>query len=291
MKRVGVVGLKDAWSSEALADAFGMKTDYRLIIDMDRVVMDLEKGGLFYDDLNLSELDALVLKKIGPVYKPELMDRLEMLRILSERGMPIFSDPIKTIRNLDRLSGSVTLKLGDIPVPPTVVTEDIDKAAETVERFGKAVFKPLYTSKGRGMTVIEKGSHAVEQIREYKANNDVMYIQKMLDIPEKDLGLVFLGGEYVATYARVKTNNAWNTTTHSGGKYQAHEPSKEIIDLAHRAQSLFGMDFTCVDIAETTEGPYVFEVSAFGGFRGLKEANGIDAAKIYADYVLNKIEG
>jgi tetrahydromethanopterin:alpha-L-glutamate ligase len=59
--------------------------------------------------------------------------------------------------------------------------------------------------------------------------------------------------------------------------------------MATRAQALFGMDFTTVDVAETSDGPVVFEVSAFGGFRGAKEGIGLDAAARYADYVLEQL--
>ncbi|MGB5427491.1 MAG: ATP-grasp family protein, partial [Gammaproteobacteria bacterium] len=62
-----------------------------------------------------------------------------------------------------------------------------------------------------------------------------------------------------------------------------------IIELAQRAQALFGMDFTTVDVAETNNGPIVFEVSAFGGFRGALEGIGIDAAAMYADHVLRQL--
>ncbi|MBN1234211.1 MAG: ATP-grasp family protein, partial [Candidatus Coatesbacteria bacterium] len=107
---------------------------------------------------------------------------------------------------------------------------------------------------------------------------------------EKDFGLVFLGGKYLATYARLKSEGAWNTTIESGGKYIPYKASDEMIKCAEKAQSLFNLDFTCVDIAETDEGMFVFEVSAFGGFRGLMEANGIDAANLYVDYVMEKIK-
>jgi tetrahydromethanopterin:alpha-L-glutamate ligase len=39
-------------------------------------------------------------------------------------------------------------------------------------------------------------------------------------------------------------------------------------------------------VVETREGPVVFEVSAFGGFRGLEDACGIDAAGAYADHAI-----
>jgi tetrahydromethanopterin:alpha-L-glutamate ligase len=50
------------------------------------------------------------------------------------------------------------------------------------------------------------------------------------------------------------------------------------------------MDYTTVDMAETEDGPVVFEVSAFGGFRGAKEGLGINVAELYVDYVRNKLD-
>jgi ribosomal protein S6--L-glutamate ligase len=71
----------------------------------------------------------------------------------------------------------------------------------------------------------------------------------------------------------------------------AYEASPELVDLGRRAQAPFGLDFTTVDVALTDDGPIVFEVSAFGGFRGAKEGIGIDAAALYTDHVLGKLEG
>jgi ribosomal protein S6--L-glutamate ligase len=108
-------------------------------------------------------------------------------------------------------------------------------------------------------------------------------------LPGRDLGMVFLAGEYHGSYARVAKGDAWNTTINSGGRYEAAHPSDEIIAMAHKAQALFDMDFTTVDVAETEEGPIVFEVSAFGGFRGAKEGIGIDAASLYVAHVFKEI--
>ena len=61
--------------------------------------------------------------------------------------------------------------------------------------------------------------------------------------------------------------------------------------MAERAQAPFGMDFTTVDVAETDQGPIVFEVSAFGGFRGALEGIGLNAAERYTDYALAELAG
>lgn len=290
--RIGVIGVPGGWSTERLADAFEVRTGFRLVIDMARVVCDLASPSMSFEGHPLPALDACVIKKVGPTYSPDLLDRLDLLHHLSTLGPQIFSKPRSIMRLIDRLSCTLTLSRAGIPMPPTVITEDVEAAAEAVVRFGRAVAKPLYSSKARGMTVLSADdSDLLEQLRAYQSHgNTVIYLQKMLDMPDRDLGVAFLAGEYVGTYARVRTSDAtWNTTTRAGGKYAAHEPSPAIIELAHRAQALFDLTFTSVDIVETEDGPFCFEVSAFGGFRGLLQGADIDAAALYADHVLAQI--
>lgn len=289
--KIGVIGTKGGWSSEKLADTVAEKTGgERVLISMEDVRLDLPSGKAYYEEHVLNDFDALMIKKIGSRYSPDLLDRLEILRYLSERGLKIFSEPYSILRALDRLSCTISLQLNDIPMPPTTITESVDQAMVAVEQYGRAVFKPLYTSKARGMFLLEYGPDARKRIEEYQAEFPIMYIQKAIDLGELDLGIAFLGGEYLTTYSRCKTNGAWNTTTASGGKYKPYEPSAEIIELARKAQAPFNLDFTCVDVAITDDGPYVFEVSVFGGFRGIQETSGIDAAALYVDYVMEKLK-
>ena len=178
-------------------------------------------------------------------------------------------------------------------MPETRITEDINFAVKAVADFGSAVFKPLYSTKARGMCVINHSDDEQEirnRIVSFQAENPVMYIQRRVDLPGRDLGMVFLAGDYLGCYARVPQDDAWNTTIESGGRYAAHQPTTQEIELAHKAQALFGMDFTTVDVAETQDGPIVFEVSAFGGFRGAREGIRIDVAELYVDYVIRNLE-
>ena len=290
--KIGVVGIPDKWSTETLADAVAEKTGFRQIIDMGKVNLDLTKNHLFYKDLMLCDLDALIIKKITTHYSPDTLDRLELLRVVECAGVQVFSSVERIQRLINRLSCTVTLRNADIPMPETCITENISAAIEAVQDFGSAVFKPLYSSKAQGMFVIDAklGTYKIEkQIRQFQKTNPMLYIQKKLELPGRDLGLVFLGGQYLGTYARVSKNDSWNTTINSGGRYAKYNPSDSIIELAYKAQSLFNMDFTTVDIAETENGPVVFEVSAFGGFRGALEGIGINAAEMYVNHVLEKL--
>jgi len=287
------VGVAGGWSSEALADAFASRTGFRLLVDMRRVVFDAARGTVTFGGVDLCQVDGLVIKKIGERYSPDMLDRLELLRYVADCGVPVFSKPSSILRLLDRLSCTVTLRRANIPMPPTVVTEDVDEAVAAVESFGTAVLKPLYSTKARGMRLVSarRTSDLRSELAAFKMEgNAVLYIQQKIAIPDRDLGIVFLGGEHRGSYARVRgTGSSWNTTIYEGGHYEPHDASADVIEVARRAQAAFDLDFTSVDVAETDSGPVVFEVSAFGGFRGLREGLEIDAAGEYADYVLAKL--
>ncbi len=290
--RVGVVGIAGKWSTEALADAVEERTGYRLVIDMGEVSLDLDRQRLIFRDQDLCQLDALIIKKISASYSPATLDRLELLRVAEQAGVRVFSRAVNILRLIDRLSCTITLRNAGIPMPATRVTGNPEAALTAVQDFGSAVFKPLYSTKARGMCIIDADQDQTGIEREifaFQAENPMMYIQQKVALPGRDLGMVFLGGEYLGSYARVSGGDAWNTTIHSGGRYAEHTPPDTVIELAQRAQALFDMDFTTVDVAETNFGPIVFEVSAFGGFRGALEGIGIDAAALYADHVLRQL--
>ena len=291
--KIAVVGLPGKWSTETLADTIENKTGFRLIVDMDKVVLNLDSCELNYQGHNLCQLDAIIIKKIGRYYSPNSLDRLELLRVAESAGVKVFSQPKNILRLIDRLSCTVTLRNADIPMPATVITEEIDEAIKTVNLFGSAIFKPLYSTKARGMCVISKSDGKAKvrkNIEAFKAANPMMYIQQKAALGGRDMGLMFLGGRYLGAYARVSKNDTWNTTINSGGEYAPADPSSDIIAMASKAQDLFDMSYTTVDVAETDNGAIVFEVSAFGGFRGGKEGLNLNVAELYVDFVLDKLE-
>ncbi|MGD8907957.1 MAG: GAK system ATP-grasp enzyme [Chromatiales bacterium] len=290
--RIAVVGTPGKWSTEALADAVEAATGFRLVVDMGQVCAELDTGVLRYHDWKLNELDGVVVKKISEAYSPATLDRLEMLRMLERAGVRVFSRVSAMQPLIDRLAGTLALYRAGIPLPPTRVTESLAAATSAVWDFESAVFKPLYSTKARGMTLIDThdGPASMQQaIQAFLENNPVMYIQQRLHLPGQDLGMVFLGGEYIGTYARVGRAGAWNTTILHGGHYQAYQAGDELIELAGRAQAIFGLDFTTVDVAETAQGPVVFEVSAFGGFHGALKGMGINVAERYVNYMLKEL--
>ncbi len=288
--RIAVIGVPGTWSSESLVANIQKETGLQYLVQMKDIVLDLDSRKAFTSDCDLLDLDALIVKKLGSEYARDYEDKLEILEFIERAGVRVFSSPRNMARVLNRLACSIALREAGIPMPPTCITENLDEAVEAVHAYGKAVIKPLLTSKGRGMSLLSAGAEARSQLAYFQAaGNRVIYIQKKVELPGQDLGVVFLGGEYLGTYARVARGGSWITSSTNGGGYAGYKPPQEVLALARRAQAVFGLDFTCVDIAETPEGPLVFEVSAFGGFAGLQKASGLDAAKAYVEYVMRRV--
>lgn len=288
---IGVIGIRGGASSERLADAAAAATGNRLLIDMNELRLDLPSGNCFYKDQNLTELDALIVKKIGSPYSPDLLDRVDILRFLEKRGVKIFSSPDSIKRLLDRLSCTLELQAANIPMPPTSITESLEQAFDLVNEYGRVVLKPLYTSKGKGMLLLDSADPLLwGKLEDYKKANTILYIQKALPLENDfDLGVVFIGKDYLTTYARVKAKGAWSTTTLNGGRYAHFTPNAEILEVAAKARDVFDLEFTCVDIAMSPNGPVVFEVSAFGGFRGIEETSNFNPAALLVRHILQKL--
>ncbi|WP_235263405.1 GAK system ATP-grasp enzyme [Nitrincola sp. A-D6] len=257
--RIAVIGNPGKWSTEVLATALQQRTGFRLIADLSQTALDLSSGRLMFEQHNLCELDGIIIRKVGTDYSPICIERLEMLRVAEHAGVRVFSSASSLIRLLDRLTCTVTLHNHQIPMPPTLVTESVETALQQVQHWGSAILKPLFSTKARGMQILhaDQGSKALEaELIRYKTRHPLLYLQQHIDLQGADMGLVFINGEYQGAYARIADKKAWNTTIHSGGRYAPCEPSPEAIDVAHRAQAAFDLDYATVDVAMSQDGPW-----------------------------------
>lgn len=288
--KVAVIGIPGKWSTEVLADRLEAATGFRLVISMADVKLDTMSKALWYKDTNLCELDGMVVKKITQDYNRHMWDRIELLRFAEMAGVRVFSSCNAILQLVNRLGCSVTLAAHDLPLPNTCISESVEEVKNAISEFGEAVLKPMFSTKARGMTLLSKDQpDLITQIIAFKKEHPMLYVQQKASLQGWDLGMVFVGGEYLCTYARVAQNDSWNTTINSGGKYQDYQPEADLIELGRKAQAPFGLDFTTVDIALTDDGPIIFEVSAFGGFKGAHDGCKVDAAKAYTQHILNTL--
>jgi ribosomal protein S6--L-glutamate ligase len=288
--RIGVFGQPGKWSTERLAETLRLTGTEVLVVDAEACTLRLPDRRVYYRGCPLEGLDGVVVKKMGDTADGWVVqERLNLLRHLEASGVPVLSAPDRLEAAMNRYRMTVELARAGLPVPETVVTENVEEAQATVERFGAAVLKPLFTSKGRGMLRLEPTPDLQAVLDRHRSERrGPFYLQRFIKHPGRDLGVAVLDGLYVGAYWRVAAQDQWMTTILSGGRYEVADPPIEAIDMAVRAANHFGLIFTVVDLMETSEGAFtVLEVSAFGGFRGLA-ACGIDVAPALVEAVLRR---
>lgn len=290
MLRVGVAGIPGAWSTERLRSAVHAAGAETVACSLADCVADLRTGGVWVAGMDLGALDGVVVKKLGLTTDPLTPSRVHLLRQLEGRGVRVFSPAGAIAQANDRHWMSLRLSQASIPTPQTVITERVDEAAEIVARWERVVIKPQFTSKGRGMLLLSSDeAHRLKLRRWRRVWRMPFYLQEYVPHPGRDISVVVLDGRVLGAYYRVAAPEAWMTTTSAGGHYEACATTPEMAALAGDAASLFGLDFTCVDLVDGPGGYLVYEVSAFGGFAGLWQTQGIDAAALYAQHVIRTL--
>ena len=260
------------------------------VVDLAACGVRLPEAAVYHAGRPLA-VDAAVVKKIGDAAGGwAVRERLHVLRHLEAGGVPVWSAPAAIEAAVDRARMTVELVRAGLPVPETVITEDVAGASAAVERFPSAVLKPLFTSKGRGMRRLDSSLDLPKLLaRHARETPGPFYLQRFVKHPGRDLGVAVLEGECLGAYWRVADRDQWMTTILAGGRYERADVPAEVVALALRAAAHFGLLFTGVDLTESEEGHQVLEVSAFGGFRGLLDGCGIDAAPLVAGAVLRRI--
>jgi ribosomal protein S6--L-glutamate ligase len=235
-------------------------------------------------------VDAIVVKKLGDQSHAGARLRLHALRALEQQCVRVFSAADVIDVAMDRYRMSMILAQAAIPIPETIAVESIDGITNAVRQLGDAVVKPVYTSKGRGM--IRINVQQTDAIASLLAKGDQRYlVQRFVDAPGRDVGATVIGGCFVGAFYRVAQPGEWMTTTAQGGKYAPCDLSPRGIALAESAARAFNLDYTVVDLVEQPNDSFLcYEVSAFGGFRGLLEATGVDPSVAYAAHVMTALE-
>jgi ribosomal protein S6--L-glutamate ligase len=288
MMKVWVAGIDGAKSSAQMVEALNNEKMESVLFSLSDCRLDLDKNTVLWHETDLSTLDGIAVRKLGDPIDILSHYRINLLRHLEYRGVRIFSSPDAIEAANNRYSNTLTLKQGGVPVPKTIIAESVDDAVDVVNQWGKTVLKPLFTSKGRGMVLLDNGMPLRETLQQWQKDwHYPFYLQEYISA-KSDMGVAFLKGGYIGTFQRIAGDGSWQTTIRSGGRYAPIFPSTEIIETAWRAANCFNLDYTVVDVVCDGEQYLIYEVSAFGGFSGLSVCN-IDAAGVIADFIKREL--
>jgi len=233
------------------------------------------------------EVSGAVLRHLG-IFRDfeQFLYRVWAAKALEEAGIYVMNPVLPWVAAGDKMAALMKLAKANLPVPPTVVTENMFVGYRAVGEFGKAVVKQLRGAMGYGVFLVDNPDVAFHIFSMLVNINKPIYVQKFLEKGPGDYRVVVVGGRAIgAEYRRAE---GWKTNVAQGAAPEPTRITPEMEELAVKAVEVLGLDYGGVDIAETREGYYILEVNPTMSWQGFKAATGINPAEHIIDYLLEK---
>jgi len=234
------------------------------------------------------EPKAALVRGFGAGIFQKIFFRLDILRAIEECDVKLINSRESLEIASDKFLTSIFLEKHKIPTPKTIICEDPNKALDAFEELGAdCVLKPLFGSKGVGITRLNDKAFAENVLYTLGRLNKVFYLQEFIEHNNRDIRILVMGNRVVAGMYRVGDN--WKTNINAGAKAEPLEVSKELENLAIKAAQVTKTAISGVDIVESDRGYLVLEVNSIPGFTALQKVSDVNIAEEMISYFLDAI--
>ncbi len=250
-----------------------------------RVQVNMKKFEDFFEDI---QPKGALVRGFGVNVTQKIFFRLDILSALEEYRLKLINSRQSLEIASDKFLTSLYLEKNGIPTPKTVICEDPNDALTSFEELGcDIVLKPLYGSKGIGITRINDRGFAENVIYSLGQLNEVFYLQEFVSHFNRDIRVLVLGDEAIASMYRV--SDSWKTNVYAGAKAEPINLNSELTELAIQAVKAVKTDIAGVDIIESDKGYLVIEVNSIPGFTALQKVTDFNIAEKIVSYYLENI--
>ncbi|MFW9939472.1 MAG: RimK family alpha-L-glutamate ligase [Candidatus Thorarchaeota archaeon] len=235
---------------------------------------------------NLEPRAALV-RGFGAAATQKIFFRLDILRAIEEYKVKLINSRESLEIASDKFLTSIFLENHKIPTPKTIICEDSNSALEAFKDLGEdCVLKPLFGSKGIGVTHLNDKSFAENVLYALGRLNEVFYLQEFIEHNQRDIRILVLGNKAIAGMYRV--GDSWKTNINAGAKAVPLEISKDLENLAIKAAQVTKTEIAGVDLIEGENGFLVLEVNSIPGFTALQKVTSVNIAEEIIEYFLKE---
>ena len=247
------------------------------------------KPSVSYDGVDLvNELSIAIVRPIGRGSVDECFFRIDLLHKLERLGLPIVNRPSTIERCMSKFTALAMLEEHGLPVPKTTVTENPVEALKAYHELKEdVVVKPLYGSRGFGISRLRDEDVARRVISDLHFLRHVLYLQEFIPHSGRDIRIFVVGGEIVASMQR--TSSSWKTNIALGAKPVPFTPSEELANLALKACEVLGCEIAGVDVIESpSQGYLLTEVNSQPGWMGLQAVTKVNVATRIVRFLISK---
>ena len=231
------------------------------------------------------EPKRVLVRGFGANVTQKIFFRLDILRAIEEYGIRLINSRESLEIASDKFLTSVFLEKHNIQTPKTIICEDPHDALQMYEELGSdVILKPLFGSKGIGISRLNDKGFAENVIISLGQLNEVFYLQEFIEHYNRDIRIFVIGNKAIAGMYRVSDN--WKTNVYAGAEVKPIELTDELERLAVKAAQVTKTEIAGVDILESEDGYYVIEVNSIPGFTALQKVTDIDIPEKIISYFL-----
>ncbi|MDO8537809.1 MAG: lysine biosynthesis protein LysX [archaeon] len=231
---------------------------------------------------NFSHIDVFLQRCVST------LRGLYIARILEEYGFQVINDFNSSSNCIDKIHCSIKLAKANVPTPETIVGFTEHSALNAIKKLEyPVILKPVYGSWARLVAKINDEDAAksiIEDRESMGAWYGILYLQKFVNKPNRDLRVTVIDGEPIAAIYRVNDSADWRTNTARGAKAQICEITPRIKELSINASNAMGEGIFGVDLMEQEQDFVVHEVNHSPEFRNVQTITGINVAGKIIEY-------
>ncbi|MBP1908875.1 tetrahydromethanopterin:alpha-L-glutamate ligase [Methanolobus bombayensis] len=299
MKKLGIIVTDPHdWTAQALiqeAEKRGFETFFPDLMQLETSIgrSVSHRAG----DVCLSELDAIIIRDMGPGKNDAHIFRFDALRELEQSGVLIINSPVAIQNAANKFYASCLMAGAGIPAPETFVTQEAEKAIEIIEKLEDVIIKPVFGYKGIGIQRIKKGTvlapdgnkmktSPIELIHQIIDEKGMLYIQEFIENSGQDIRAFVVDGKITGAIYRKAPEGWWLNNLSQGGTPVACELTAEQKKMCIDASKAIGAIYAGVDFIESDNGYFILEINATPSGAGIYKSLNINVA----EHIITAIE-
>ncbi len=149
--------------------------------------------------------DVVLVRSMPRGSLEQIIFRMDALAAHQQTGYRVVNSPRSLEIAIDKYLGLVRLQAAGVPVPHTVVCQDLETARQAFHELGgDVVIKPLFGSEGRGLARIKNAIEAEAELAKCQQATGLYYLQTFIPHAGFDYRMFVVGSEVFAMRRKIE---------------------------------------------------------------------------------------
>lgn len=267
-----------------------------------RLKEEFEKLGVKIDILNNDFFPAFIYKdsivnNLGKYDFCVYLDKdINTVRLLEKAGIKCFNNSDAIYHCDNKALTNIKLANNNILMPKTLMAPKIYNnekilisLIENIEKLLEYPFvmKIAQSSQGMGVFLINNREELLQKIDQNRAK-EIIFQEYIKNSFGQDVRVIVIDHKVVGAIKRQNKEDFRSNLT-NGGSSIKFDVNEKLSKIACKITNILNLDYAGLDFLIDEDKYYLCEVNSNAFFKGFEKTSNINVAKIYAEYIIQKL--